>query len=69
MYLYALVLLVYVTFSKHKDSLSKIELSTPIFENSIILKSLRILIFIKLLAFHVDIVLYKAKILTCVRVH
>ena len=39
MHLYALVLLVYGTFSKHKGGLSEIALSTPIFGNSIILES------------------------------
>ena len=39
MHLYALVLLVYGTFSKHKGGLSEIELSAPIFGNAIILEN------------------------------
>ena len=46
MHLCALVLLVYGTFSKPKGGLSVIELSPPIFGNSISLESLRISIFI-----------------------
>ena len=48
MHLYALVLLVYGTSSKHKGGLSEIELSATIFGNSISLENLRISIFITL---------------------